>query len=101
MCATGECHNCSVLADIDAEMTVSEAHVECLMCDAEGCTGCPSAFCDRPRLVEHANEWMCAKCVSTFEGYTDNAAIPLVVDEEETTPIDREPMALVVGARLR
>jgi len=84
-----------------ADALVSEAHIECIECGEDGCAGCPSAFCDRPRLVEHAREHMHAGCVAAFDRHMDNAAIPLVVDEEETTPIDHEPMALVVGARLR
>lgn len=88
------------MSDETAEAQMSEAHIECIECGEDGCRGCPSAFCDRPRLVEHAGEDMHEGCVAAFNAHTDNA-IPVAIDEEETTPIDREPMALVVGARLR
>ena len=89
------------MSDEAAGALVSEAHIECIECGEDGCTGCPLDSCDRPRLVEHAREHMHAGCKPAFDRHVDNVAIPLAVDEEETTPIDREPMALVVGARLR
>jgi hypothetical protein len=89
------------MSDETAVALVGEAHITCIECGGGGCTGCPSAFCELPLLVEHAGEHMHEGCKGAFDRHMDNAAIPLAVDEEETTPIDREPMALVVGARLR
>lgn len=64
-----------VMSDERAEELVSEAHVDCLVCGTDGCAGCPSAFCDRTKLVEHAGEHMCAECVPAFEALTDNREV--------------------------
>lgn len=75
MCATGECHGCSILADLDIDAATREAHDRCLMCDVEGCKGCPAGSgCELPRLVEHANEYMCPECCSVFDAFIENRA---------------------------
>jgi hypothetical protein len=57
MCATGECHDCSILADLDEPVT-------CLHCGYRGHTP----------LVRHRGELVHAECVEAFEVMTDNAA---------------------------
>jgi hypothetical protein len=84
-----------------ADDLMAAAHIECIQCGADGCKGCPSYFCDLPRLIEHAGEHMHAECVGAFDALTDNA-VPRYVDEvEETTPVPPETMAVVVAGRLR
>jgi len=59
--------------DMAVEDATREAHDRCLMCDVEGCKGCPAGSgCELPRLVEHCREWMCPGCVSVFEGFVEN-----------------------------
>lgn len=97
-----------MLNDDIASDLVRDAHADgCIECGAEGCKGCPSAFCDLPELVEHCREWMCPGCVAAFDRHIENKCdgttchcpsdgIPLALDEEETTPLPFESMTDVV-----
>lgn len=58
MCATGECHDCSVLADLEIERPY---RVTCLHCGEAGA------------MVRHRGELMHAECIPAFEVLTDNA----------------------------
>jgi hypothetical protein len=77
----------TALADMAAEDATRDAHIACIQCGADGCTGCPGAFCELPALVLHAREHMCSGCRPAFDAHTDN--VPELVDDvEETTPVE-------------
>jgi hypothetical protein len=98
------------LSEMTATDQARDAHADgCIECGAPGCKGCQSAFCELPRLVEHAREWMCPGCVARFDAHVTNRctgdvcncdACPEVIDDEaETTPVPHEPMARMVWGR--
>lgn len=58
-----------------ADDIMAEAHIECIECQEDGCTGCPSPFCERPLLVECCGEHMHAGCVADFHRHVENKAV--------------------------
>jgi hypothetical protein len=97
------------MKDALAADLAAETHQECIECQAEGCSGCGSSFCDLPRLVEHEREWMCPGCIPAFDAHvanrctgdvcnceSDGVPVLLADDQEETTPLPFETMNDVV-----